>query len=113
MKMRLRPGRTSARWAWVLRQSPPLTSKNDIVRPMSRIFLIRSTAAALVLAGAWVAYTQQPAAPNPLILNKVKDDLFVIQDNGSGNVAVYLTNEGTIIVDDKFERNYDGIMEKI
>lgn len=80
---------------------------------MSRTFLIRSAAAAFVLAGAWVAYTQQQAPPNPLILNKVKDDLYVIQDNGSGNVAVYITNEGTILVDDKFERNYDGIMEKI
>lgn len=80
---------------------------------MSRIFLIRTAAAAFVLAGAWVAYTQQQAPPNPLILNKVKDDLYVIQDNGSGNVAIYITNEGTILVDDKFERNYDGIMEKI
>jgi glyoxylase-like metal-dependent hydrolase (beta-lactamase superfamily II) len=80
---------------------------------MSRILFIRTAAAAFVLAGAWVAYTQQQAAPNPLILNKVKDDLYVIQDNGSGNVAIYITNEGTILVDDKFERNYDGIMEKV
>ena len=80
---------------------------------MSRIFLIRGAAAVFLLAGAWVAYTQQQAPPNPLILNKVKDDLYVIQDNGSGNVAIYVTNEGTILVDDKFERNYDGIMEKV
>ena len=80
---------------------------------MSRIFMIRTAAAVFLLAGAWVAYTQQQAPPNPLILNKVKDDLYVIQDNGSGNVAIYVTNEGTILVDDKFERNYDGIMEKI
>jgi cyclase len=78
---------------------------------MSRTLLIRSSAAALVLAGAWVAFTQAP--PAPLTLNKVKDDLYVIQDNGSGNVAIYITNEGTILVDDKFERNYDGIMEKV
>jgi len=78
---------------------------------MSRTLLIRSTAAALALAGAWVAFTQAP--PSPLTLNKVKDDLYVIQDNGSGNVAIYITNEGTILVDDKFERNYDGIMEKV
>jgi len=79
---------------------------------MSRNLPIRCAAAAFVLAGGWVAYTQQQA-PAPLTLNKVKDDLYVIQDNGSGNVAVYLTNEGTILVDDKFERNYDGIMEKV
>ncbi len=78
---------------------------------MSRTLLIRSTAVALALAGAWVAFTQAP--PSPLTLNKVKDDLYVIQDNGSGNVAIYITNEGTILVDDKFERNYDGIMDKV
>jgi glyoxylase-like metal-dependent hydrolase (beta-lactamase superfamily II) len=78
---------------------------------MSRAFFIRTTAAALAMAGAWVAFTQAP--PSPLTLNKVKDDLYVIQDNGSGNVAIYITNEGTILVDDKFERNYDGIMEKV
>lgn len=78
---------------------------------MSRTLLIRGTASVLALAGAWVAFTQAP--PSPLTLNKVKDDLYVIQDNGSGNVAIYITNEGTILVDDKFERNYDGIMEKV
>ena len=80
---------------------------------MSRTLSIRLSALVLLLAGAWVAYTQQQPAPNPLVLNKVKDDLYVIQDNGSGNVAVYMTSEGTILVDDKFERNYDGIMEKV
>jgi cyclase len=80
---------------------------------MSRILFIRAAAAAFVLAGAWIAYTQQQAPPAPLTLNKVKDDLYVIEANGSGNVAIYITNEGTILVDDKFERDYDGIMEKV
>ncbi len=83
-----------------------------MLRPMSRTVLIRLSALSLALAGAWIAYTQQPAAA-PLALHKVKDDLYVIQDIGSGNVAVYVTNEGTVLVDDKFERNYDGIMEKV
>jgi cyclase len=74
---------------------------------------IRLFAGALALTGGWVAYTQQQPAPETLTVTKVKDDLFVIQNNGAGNVAVYLTNEGTILVDDKFERNYDGIMEKV
>src|SRR5580704_8859945 len=113
MRMYPRLRRTFEPWASAHRLSPLLISKNDIVRPMSRILFIRTAAAAFVLAGAWVAYTQQQAAPNPLILNKVKDDLYVIQDNGSGNVAIYITSEGTILVDDKFERNYDGIMEKV
>lgn len=80
---------------------------------MSRTLWIRATAAAIVLAGAWVAYTQQQGPPPQMTMQKVKDDLYVIEENGTGNVAVYITNEGTILVDDKFERDYDGIMEKV
>jgi glyoxylase-like metal-dependent hydrolase (beta-lactamase superfamily II) len=47
-----------------------------------------------------------------LTVNKVKDDLFEIEGDG-GNVAVYVTNEGVILVDDKYERDHDGIMEKV
>ena len=32
---------------------------------------------------------------------------------GGGNVAVYLTDEGVILVDDMFDRNYDEIMAKV
>jgi cyclase len=65
-----------------------------------------------MLVGAWVAYTQnQPA--QPLKIQKLKDDLYVIQvaqGVGGGNVAVYVTSEGVILVDDMFERNYADIM---
>jgi hypothetical protein len=57
--------------------------------------------AVLFLVGAWVAYTQTPQA-GKLALEKVKDDLYVISNDG-GNVAAYLTDEGVIVVDDKFD----------
>ncbi len=80
---------------------------------MSRTFTIRFAAAILFLAGAWVAYTQNQAKQPPtLTLNKVKDDLYEIEGDG-GNVAVYVTNEGVILVDDKYEQDYDGIMAKV
>jgi len=48
-----------------------------------------------------VAYTQtQPPAPEPLKIEKLKDDLYVIQmarGVSGGNVAVYLTDEGVIL----------------
>jgi cyclase len=47
-----------------------------------------------------------------LTLNKVKDDLYEIEGDG-GNVAVYVTNEGVILVDDKYEADYDGIVAKV
>ena len=79
-----------------------------------RTVSIRISATLLLLAGAWTAYTQQgKQAPPPLSLVKVFDDLYVLQNNGAGNVAVYITDEGVILVDDKFENNFDEIMANV
>jgi cyclase len=79
---------------------------------MSRTLLARASLGVLLLFGCWIAYTQNQATPPQLTLNKVKDDLFEIEGDG-GNVAVYLTSEGVILVDDKFEQDYENIMAKV
>jgi len=80
---------------------------------MSRTSIARISAGALLLAGCWVAYTQnQGKQPPALTLNKVKDDLYEIEGDG-GNVAVYVTGEGVILVDDKFEQDYENILAKV
>src|SRR5579863_4569364 len=80
---------------------------------MNRTFTIRLAAAVVFLAGAWVAYTQnQGKQPPTLTLNKVKDDLYEIEGDG-GNVAVYVTSEGVILVDDKFDQDHEGIVAKV
>jgi hypothetical protein len=38
--------------------------------------------------------------------------LFVIRGEG-GNITVYVTDEGVVLVDDKFERNYDELQAKL
>ena len=69
--------------------------------------------AAVFLLGGWIAYTQNRGGQPPqLTVNKIKDDLYEIEGDG-GNVAVYVTSEGLILVDDKYERDHDVIMEKI
>jgi glyoxylase-like metal-dependent hydrolase (beta-lactamase superfamily II) len=68
----------------------------------------------LSFAGAgclWLALTQQPPAA-PLTVEKIADDLHVIVGSG-GNVAVLTTDEGVILVDDKFDRNVPEILEKV
>jgi glyoxylase-like metal-dependent hydrolase (beta-lactamase superfamily II) len=80
---------------------------------MSRTYFARLAAAALLLAGCWIAFTQTQAPPPKLTTNKVKDDLYVIEGGGAGNVAVYVTSEGVILVDDKFEQNHDDIVAQI
>src|ERR1700689_111122 len=71
----------------------------------------RISAGVLFLALGWIAYTQNPA-PGKLTLNKVKDDLYEIEGDG-GNVAVYITNEGVILIDDKFDQDHQGIVDQV
>lgn len=59
----------------------------------------------------WVAMTQQPP-PQPLTVEKLADDLHVIVGSG-GNVAVLSTDEGVILIDDKFDRNVPEILSKV
>ncbi len=79
---------------------------------MSHPLLARLGAAALLLTGCWIAFTQTQAQPAKLTLNKVKDDLYVIEGDG-GNVAVYVTGEGVILVDDKYDQDHDGIVAHV
>jgi glyoxylase-like metal-dependent hydrolase (beta-lactamase superfamily II) len=78
---------------------------------MTRTRLVRISAAISLLLVSWIAYTQAPQPPQ-LTLHKITDDLHYIEGDG-GNVAVYLTNDGAILVDDKFDRDHEAIMEKV
>lgn len=78
---------------------------------MHKSTAIRVAGLGAASAGLWLALTQQPP-PQDLTITKVADDLHVIVGSG-GNVGVYTTDEGVILVDDKFERNYDQIVEKV
>ncbi|MSO19731.1 MAG: MBL fold metallo-hydrolase [Acidobacteria bacterium] len=70
------------------------------------LLILASVAPALVNS----AFAQQQAPP--LTIEKVKDNLYVIVGSG-GNVGALVTREGVILIDDKFEPNYDEIMEKL
>src|SRR5213595_279405 len=79
---------------------------------MNRTTIGRLAASMLFLSLAWIAYTQNQAQPPQLTLNKVKDDLYEIEGDG-GNVAVLVTSDGVVLVDDKFERDHDTIVSKV
>jgi cyclase len=80
---------------------------------MLKSSLIRFSAGVLLLAGLWIAYTQGPP-PAKLDLIKVKDDLYVIHnDIVPGNSTALITNEGVLLVDDKFDVDHNGIMEQL
>ena len=69
--------------------------------------------AILLSSGTATLYTQNAQAPPPPSkLEKIADDMYVILSEGS-NTTVYLTDEGVILVDTKFERNHDDIVSKV
>ena len=77
---------------------------------MKRKIVARVSAGVLFLLLALVAYTQNQNQPPKLTLNKVKDNLYEIEGDG-GNVAVYVTGNGVILIDDKFAPDHDAIMD--
>ena len=80
---------------------------------MDRTHISRLSVTLLFLLFSWIAYTQNQGKQAPqLTINKVKDDLYNIEGDG-GNVAVLVTSEGVILVDDKFDRDHDAIVANI
>ncbi len=79
------------------------------------------------------AVTQQKLTPEPMRIDKVKDNLYVVRgpfnacapngcgansvDDGllheAGDVAVRVTPDGVIVVDDKFAPNVPDVLEKV
>src|SRR3954454_18052561 len=79
---------------------------------MSRAPLVRLALSTVMILGGWVAYTQNAKPAGPLRINKVKGDLYMISGEG-GNVAVYVTDEGVVLVDDMFDRNHADILAQV
>ena len=68
---------------------------------------------AIALFGAYV-YAQFGDKPATLDTIKIKDDLFVIHnDFVPGNTTVLVTNEGVVLVDDKFEVDHENLMAQM
>ena len=74
---------------------------------MNRKIIARLSAVALVLLLAFVAYTQNQ--PPKLDFHKIKENLYYLEGDG-GNVVIYVTGNGVILIDDKFEQDHDAIM---
>jgi len=76
--------------------------------------LVRASAIAAAAAGlSWLG-AQAPAPPKPLEVVRVADALHVLIDpEDNGNVAVYVTGEGVVLVDAKFERHVPQLLEAV
>ena len=81
---------------------------------MRKTFLVRILAIAAFAGCARLAYTQAPPAPAKLETIKLADNLYVIHnDFVPGNTTVLITNEGVLLVDDKFPQDHDNILAEV
>src|SRR3954465_4957129 len=58
---------------------------------------------------SWAVHTQTARPARPLTTTRVKDNLYMIAGDG-GNVAMLVTTDGVVLVDDMFYRNHDDIL---
>ena len=70
------------------------------------------SAVVLLTTGVIVHAQNQPPVPVPSRIQKITDDYYVLLGEG-GNTSVYVTDDGVILVDVKFERNFDDIQAKV
>ena len=72
--------------------------------------VVRLSAAVLTCGALFTAYTQFGNQPAKLTTIKLKDDLYVIHnDFVPGNTTALVTNDGVLLVDDKFDIDHEGI----
>ena len=77
---------------------------------MNKQTVVRALAAVIVAGGFWVGLTQQP--DRSLEAEQIRPAAHAIL-GGGGNVGVFVTEEGVVLVDDKFERHVPEILEKV
>ena len=78
---------------------------------MRRITL---TLASLLLCVGFLTVSGRAQTPPRAVLvtEKIKDDLYVVIGNG-GNVAFLVTDEGVILIDDKYDQDHDAILAQV
>jgi len=82
--------------------------------PLQKTTLVRVGGIVLAIAALCLVWLQAQQPPKqPLTVQKVTDHLWVIMNNASGNVAVLPTDEGILLVDDKFEADGPEILAKV
>jgi cyclase len=98
---------------------PRLASVSPVRHNLSILFL---SVATLLFSLGPISHAQQATPGPPTQLHKIKDDVYVIANvvtdlenirKYGGNVLVYVTSDGVILVDSKFEPMHDDIVAKV
>jgi glyoxylase-like metal-dependent hydrolase (beta-lactamase superfamily II) len=78
---------------------------------MKGLIAVGTLVALAAMAGS--AHAQGGFAPPELATVKVRDNIYMIRSGASGNITVLLSDEGAVLVDDKFAMDHDGVMTKL
>ena len=88
---------------------------------MIRPTVIRSVAIGCLVGCLWLAHTQQPPQES-LRIKRVRGDLYLISTLGGPNglpfsragiVAAYVTDEGVILIDDRYDKDVPEILDQL
>ncbi len=68
----------------------------------------------LLCGASWMAYSQMGSQPAKLSTVKIANDLYMIHnDIVPGNTTVLVTDEGVLLVDDKFAVDHDNLVAEV
>ena len=76
--------------------------------------MTRAFAAALVATGSVIwgtALGQGGFGPQELAITQFRDNIYLIRSAASGNITAIVADDGVLLIDTKFEREYDRYME--
>ena len=88
---------------------------------MMKPTMIRSIAIGCLVGCAWLAHTQQPPQES-LRIKRLRGDLYLISTLGgpdglpfsrAGIVAAYVTDEGVILIDDRYDQDVPEILDRL
>jgi glyoxylase-like metal-dependent hydrolase (beta-lactamase superfamily II) len=79
---------------------------------MSRNSALRILVLLCAAFAGWAGASQTAKPPGQLRVSQVRGDLYMISGEG-GNVAVYVTAAGVVLVDDMFDRNHADILASV
>jgi len=76
--------------------------------------ILRLALLILLCGASWVAYSQMGSQPAKLSTVKIASDLYMIHnDIVPGNTTVMVTDEGILLVDDKFAVDHDNLVAEV
>lgn len=75
--------------------------------------ILLAAAAVTLLGVTSIARAQGGFGPSELTLVEVRENIYTIRNSGSGNATLLVGKAGSILIDDKFPQDHDGIVSFI